>query len=88
MFLDKIKSSASIEKFAFEEEIYHRHCYLFNLRHIVKETGRSSTDKFDHQNISNNITFRSTALFNPTDICLSSSFYFILFLSQNNNFIF
>jgi len=52
MFLHKIQSSCSIEEFAFEEEIYHCHCYIFNLRHIVKETGRSLKDKFDHQNIS------------------------------------
>jgi hypothetical protein len=100
MFLHKIQSSCSIEEFAFEEEIYHCHCYIFNLRHIVKETSRSLKDKFIIKetsrsltdkfiikiSVSNRFTFRITVLFIPTDI-----FYavlFILFLSQNNNFTF
>lgn len=87
MFLHKIQSSCSIEEFAFEEEIYHCHCYIFNLRHIVKETSRSLTDKFIIKiSVSNRFTFRITVLFIPTDI-----FYavlFILFPSQNNNFTF
>ena len=52
MFFHKIQLSCSIEEFAFEEEIHHCHCYIVNLRHIVKETGKCLKDKFDHQNMS------------------------------------